>query len=101
MIVVRNVFRLKFGKAREATALWKDGAAMARRDGMSSIRILTDVTGPFYTLVMETEHADLREWESASHPTMGDPAWKEWYAKFTPLVESGYREILTVVDSGA
>ncbi len=28
MIVIRNVFRLKFGKAREAVALFKEGIAI-------------------------------------------------------------------------
>jgi len=34
MIVVRNVFRLKFGKAREAVALLKEGVAIQRRLGL-------------------------------------------------------------------
>ena len=56
MIVIRNVFRLKFGKAREAVALMKDGLAIQKRavTGVDfSTRMLTDVTGPFYTLVLE------------------------------------------------
>ena len=31
MIVIRNVFRLKFGKAREAVALVKEGVAIQKR----------------------------------------------------------------------
>ena len=31
MIVVRNVFRLKFGKAKEAVALFKEGIALQKR----------------------------------------------------------------------
>jgi len=31
MIVVRNVFRLKFGMAREAVALMKEGRAIEKR----------------------------------------------------------------------
>jgi hypothetical protein len=29
---------------------------------------------------------------------MGVEEWKVWYQKFVPLVESGYREIFTVVE---
>ena len=56
MIVVRNVFQLKFGKAKEAVAAWKDGMALARKQGFAakSMRVLTDLVGPFYTLVFET-----------------------------------------------
>ena len=31
MVVIRNVFRLKFGKAREAVALFKEGIAIQNR----------------------------------------------------------------------
>ena len=56
MIVIRNVFRLKFGKAREAVALFKEGLAIQKRVGAGlefSTRLLTDVSGPFYTVVLE------------------------------------------------
>ena len=56
MVVVRNVFQLKFGKAKEAVALMKEGLAIQKRamtDVEFSTRVLTDVTGPFYTLVLE------------------------------------------------
>jgi hypothetical protein len=31
MIVIRNVFHLKFGKAREAVAVMKEGVAIQKR----------------------------------------------------------------------
>ena len=31
MIVIRNVFQLKFGKAREALAIMKEGVAIQKR----------------------------------------------------------------------
>ena len=33
MVVIRNVFRLKFGKAREAVALFKESIAIQKRVG--------------------------------------------------------------------
>ena len=52
MIVVRNVFQLKFGKAREALAVMKEGIAIQKRlAAEGSARLLTDVTGRHYTLV--------------------------------------------------
>jgi len=97
MILVRDVFRLKFGKAREALATWKEMAEQGRRTGMMSPpRILTDLVGPYYTLVMETTAANLQAWEADLHKGLGDPALHALYQKFTPLVESGYREIFTI-----
>ena len=37
MIVIRNVFRLKFGKAREAVALFKEGIAIQKRVGAGAV----------------------------------------------------------------
>ena len=58
MVVIRNVFHLKFGKAREAVALFKEGIAIQKKLGASagidvSSRLLTDLSGPFYTVVLE------------------------------------------------
>ena len=100
MILVRNIFRLKFGKAREAVAVWKEGLAIAKKAGFGSapVRLLTDLTGPAYTLVMEITHEDLNDFERTSKKVMSAPEWKSWYQKFVPLVESGDREIFSIVE---
>jgi hypothetical protein len=99
MIVVRNVFRLKFGKAREAVAVMKEGIAIQKRLGSDiSSRLLTDVTGEFYTLVLELTVASFSALETAQPRIMGDKDWQANYQKFIPLVESGYREIFTIVE---
>ncbi len=100
MIVVRNVFRLKFGKAKDAIALWKEGREIAKKAGFAggTMRVMTDLAAPFYTLVMEDEFPSLAEWERESQRVMQQPEWKSWYQKFLPLAESGYREIFTLVE---
>jgi hypothetical protein len=100
MILVRDVFRLKFGKARDALAVWKEMAELGKRTGAmpSPPRILTDLVGPYYTLVMETTAKDLQEWQADMKKGMGAPGFHTLYQKFTPLVDSGYREIFTIQD---
>ena len=101
MIVIRNVFRLKFGKAREAIALFKEGIAIQKRVGAGlsfSTRLLTDVTGPFYTVVYEISVPNLSTFEAEAPRLMGDKDWQANYQKTSALVESGYREIFTLVD---
>ena len=99
MIVIRNVFRLKFGKAREAVALVKEGTAIQKRLGMSfPVRVLTDVTGPFYTLVLELTAPNLSTYEAEVPRYMGDKKFQANYQKLVALVESGSREIFTVVE---
>jgi hypothetical protein len=100
MIVVRNVFQLKFGKAREAVALMKESLAIQKRvmSGLEySTRVLTDVTGPFYTLVLEVSVPDLATFESNAPRLFGDPEWQANYQKVAPLVKSGSREVFSIV----
>jgi hypothetical protein len=101
MIVVRNVFRLKFGMAREMKEQWANWKQLAPAAGaMRSYRVLTDFTGPSYSFILETEFDDLASYESGQKELFDNPAWRTFYSKVTPLVESGYREIYTVVDAG-
>jgi len=99
MVLIRNVFRLKFGKAREAVALMKEGLAIQKRLGAPfDSRIMTDVTGPFYTLVLELTVANLATFETEAPKYMGDKEFQANYQKLAPLVESGYREVFTIVE---
>ena len=100
MILVRNVFRLKFGKAREATALLKEGIAIQKRLGGGEVpaRLLSDVTGPYYTFVLELTFPSLSALEAGAPKMMGDKEWQANYQKLVPLVDSGFREIFTIVE---
>ena len=101
MVVVRNVFQLKFGKAKEAVALVKEGQALQKKAlaGVDfSTRLLTDVTGPFYTLVLELTVPNLATFETYAPRLFSDKDWQANYQKLAPLVESGYREVFSVVE---
>jgi hypothetical protein len=99
MIVIRNVFRLKYGKAREALAVMKDGIAIQKRLAPdASARLLTDVTGRHYTLVLEVTVPSLAAFEGTVPSIFGDKDFQANYQKMVPLVESGHREIFTIVD---
>ncbi len=98
MIVVRNVYRLRFGAAKEARALLKSRTEIMTRAGLPPDRHLMDLTGPYYTLVAESTHASLAEFEGGLKRLFADPEWAAWFEKFRPLVASGEREIFTLVD---
>ena len=100
MILVRDVFKLKFGKAREALAVWKEMDTHAAKAGFdpSTIRTLTDLVGPYYTLVMETTAPSLAAWEEMGQRIMKSEDWRKWYQQFTPFVESGYRGVFNIVE---
>jgi len=99
MIVVRNVFRLKFGKAKDAIATMKEGMAIQKRLGVEmNQRIMTDLVGHFYTLVLELTVPNMAALETMQPKIMGDKDWQANYQKFSALVDSGYREIFNVVE---
>ncbi len=97
MILIRNVFQLQFGRAKEARELLSEGVKFAERDAHGAARVLTDVTGPFYTLVLEITHKSLADYEASMTKMAGSPEWSAWYRKFASLVVSGGREIYTIV----
>jgi NIPSNAP len=99
MIVVRNVFRLKYGQARPALAVFKDAKDLMARMGVKTpSRVMTDLVGPSYTLVLENSYENLAAFETDGQRIMNNDEWRAWYQKFVPFVESGYREIYTVVE---
>jgi hypothetical protein len=97
MILVRNSFQVKFGRMKEAVALMKENLALARSAGHQAGRLMTDVSGPFYTLVLELEYESLAEADKGQSAVMGVPGWRETYQKFAAIVDSGRREIYSVV----
>ena len=98
MIQVREVFQLHFGRAREAIALAQEGAAIEARHGMPPSRILTDLTGEYYTLVLEADYPDLASFEKTLQDSLQAPEFREWYPKFAALCRGGRREIYRVHD---
>lgn len=98
MITVRDEFQLKFGKAKDAIALIKEATKMMEGKVAYNMRVLTDMTGPSYTLVWESDHKDFGEYEKDLQKAFGDPVWEAWYDKFKPLCESSHRTIYNVVE---
>ena|ERR1041385_3950288 len=96
MIVVRDVFRLKFGKAREVKALMEESKKLMDAESLKNQRVLFDLVGPSYTMVLEFTHKNLADFESEMGKAFGKNDWREWYMRFIPLVESSYREIFTI-----
>lgn len=98
MILVRDVFQLKFGKAREAMDVWKEGRSLLERSGTQSTRLLTDLVGPYYTLVLERTYESLADFEGSSQEFRANDEWKTWYERFLPLLAGGHREVFNVVE---
>jgi hypothetical protein len=96
----RNVFYLKYGKAREALKLWKDYlASIGNRLNKYNLRLLSDMTGPAYVLVLEIAVSSFEELDPANSEIMKDPSWKDFYNQFIPLCDRSDR-ILYKIEFG-
>ena len=92
MYLERNVFHLKFGASKDAVPMWKEYLKQVRqRDDNVQARLLTDVSGPAYTLVLELTYQSFAEAEPAVCRLTNQPDWKEFYQKFIPLCEKAER----------
>ena len=100
MLVARQVFRAKYGRGDELVALFKELNTRMQEAGGNAprFRILTDVSGPFFTVVTEVEVESLAAWEGRFRESMDRPWMGEWFARMMPLVESGSREFYNIVE---
>jgi len=100
MLIVRQVFQAKYGRGDELVALFKEMNKKVEDSGLSMppFRILTDASGPFFTVVTEIEAESLGAFEQAFGALMADPRMGEWFGRMVPLVESGSREFYHLVE---
>jgi hypothetical protein len=98
MIIVRDIFHLRFGSAKEAIWLLKEGQESLHRSGYPTGHLLTDVTGDFYTVVMESSFESLAAFEAGLAATTKNAEWQALFDRLKPLVRRGRREVLRVVE---
>jgi hypothetical protein len=90
--VERNIFHLKYGASREALPMWREYLQrVQQRDPKVHVRLLTDISGPAYSLVLEIEYETFAEMEPSECRLTNQPDWKEFYQKFIPLCERSER----------
>lgn len=98
MIIERNIFHLKFGKAKEAIAIWKEVLEVAKKTNLAvpEMRLLSDISGPAYTLVMEMHINSFNDINPKQAIWATHEAFQTLYQKFIPLCESGHREFYKI-----
>ncbi len=97
MIIERNTFHLKFGKAKEAIAIWKEVLEAAKKGPEKmEMRLLTDLSGPSYTLIMEIHIRSFNDLNPLQAIWATHPAFQQLYEKFKPLCESAHREFYKI-----
>ena len=97
MILARVVFQAKFGKANDVVTYFKTMSQDLPDELIASLqpRILTDISGPFDTVVLETTHESLAAYEEFrtamfAREASGEPSLE------ADLIESGRNEYYTI-----
>ena len=96
MILVRNIFRCKFGKAGELARLLQETRGQWGPVGQLPMRVLTDLSGPFDTVVTETVIESIDEYNRLLRERFADAEVARRLAPMASLVESGWREYYTI-----
>ncbi len=98
MFIERNTFHLKFGAGKEALRLWSDYLRSAcEADPKLQVRLLTDLTGDAYVLVLEISYETYAELEPSLCRLTRQPGWKEFYEQFILLCERSHRVLYKTV----
>lgn len=97
MIQIRDILQVKFGKIDQAVELFtgsQEYAPFGRPE--YHLEVLTDVSGPMYTLVNEFVFPNLAAYETEREHSFIQPGQQEWFRQFQLFVEGGRREYFTV-----
>ena len=95
MVLVRDVFQVKVGQMDKVLEAFK--AASERDLSTTRIsRILTDISGPHFTLVIETKAESVDAHWEAMQEIFKNQELAEEMGSVMQLVESGHREYYTI-----
>lgn len=95
MFIVRDVFQAKYGKGSDLVALFKEFRSKIATT-VAEYRILTDASGPFFTVVTEMQFESMSAWEQQSTEIFSRPEFGDWFVHMMPLVESGRRDFYKI-----
>jgi hypothetical protein len=100
MLIIREIFTAKPGQAGKLAKLFKKGFGHDPK-----VKIMTDMTGPYNTVIVEMQVKNLAEFEKSMEERMSgkpDPNMKpeiaEEMSKYTEMYLTGGREIFRIVE---
>jgi len=95
MYVVRETLMAKPGMASKMAKAFKTMANLVQ--GRYTIRVMTDVIGPFNTVLFETEVPSLEEFHKLEEELMGREDVREAMKGYTDMYLTGKREVFQLV----
>jgi|ERR1044072_130245 hypothetical protein len=97
MIIIRDVFRCKPGKAKVLIEQFKTAMPlMIGEENMGKMRILVDAVSTYWTVVIESEAESLAEFEKRTSEMEPSAEAEKAMEGYMDNVDGGYREIFRV-----
>ena len=98
MILVRDVLKIAPDCMKEAKKLARENRELSNKLGFPEMLLMTDFTGNFYTLVMETRFDSLSSFEESIKRLMTSKEFQKSYPKLRKCIRGGQREIYSIID---
>ncbi len=98
MILLRTIFHAKVGKAADVVAHFKSMADNMPPEQTTALqpRMLTDISGRFDTIVLETTHESLAALEQFRAAVLNQPRDENNPSPMEDLIVEGYNEYWTI-----
>ena len=101
MIIERLVFRARFGQGDAIVAAFREWKGRLGASFGAPIRLLVDVTGPLFTVVVEIEYRDLAhfdELQRREQELYGGADFEDWFARWAAVTQTGTRELFRMLE---
>lgn len=96
-VVVRTCFRVLEWRAAEALDLVRTYGALLVDQGVGRHpRLLSDLSGRLFNVVIEIETANLKDWDDHRRTMFLDPQFQVWFQRLTTCVSHGSHTFYTV-----
>ncbi len=98
MITERISFRAGYGKGDELVALFKEQAnGLFSNPLILAARLYTDLTGPMFSVIVESDFADMEAFTAFMKQDMaeyGTKDFQQWFSRMMAVTEGGERQLL-------
>ena len=97
MYLIRECFQTKPGKAKELVKMFKAAVPhFEKTEGGKNYRVMTDITGNYWTVVMDLEVDEIGAFITGLRQSTASPELKEILKGYTDLIVSGSRSIFII-----
>ena len=96
MLLIREVFNTKPGKAGELVKKFKQVIPFMEKAGLKNTIVMTDFVAKYWTVVIQSETDELGKFEKEVRGFTSQPEVREIMKDYMSLVDGGYREVFKI-----